>query len=114
MRTLARDDAGEFPKDARTRCGLHQHPHAAPYVHRSHQAHDSLSAFTLRWKPLDFDISLIRGDEKALPVERVEHFRNVASEIVTLRSMGAFELAEGKITHWRDYFDPRESAQLAG
>ena len=36
--------------------------------------------------------------------ERIDRFRRGARWI-TVPVMGAFEVADGKITHWRDYFD---------
>ena len=36
--------------------------------------------------------------------ERIDRFRRGADRIV-VPVMGAFEVADGRITHWRDYFD---------
>ena len=36
--------------------------------------------------------------------ERTDSF-HIGDSIVSMRVMGAFELADGKITAWRDYFD---------
>ena len=36
--------------------------------------------------------------------ERSDRFQ-IGTHTITLRVMGVFELADGKITHWRDYFD---------
>ncbi len=80
------------------------------------QAYDFLMPFMSKWEAVDFTLPLIRGDETAVLVERVERFRKKSGDApdVVLRSMGAFELKDGMVTHWRDYFDPRESAALAG
>lgn len=80
------------------------------------QAFDFLQGFMGKWEAVEFSLLLVRGDEDAVLVERVERFRQRSGEgaEVTLRSMGAFELRDGKITHWRDYFDPREASALAG
>lgn len=75
---------------------------------------DFLRAFMGKWMAIEFTLTLIRGDRDAVLVERLERFRPRSGEgaEVQLRSMGAFELRDGKITQWRDYFDPRESAAL--
>lgn len=39
--------------------------------------------------------------------ERTDTFR-MADHTITMRVMGVFELADGKITAWRDYFDLNE------
>jgi limonene-1,2-epoxide hydrolase len=80
------------------------------------QAYDFLMAMMARWEAVELAMPLIRGDGDAVLVERVERFRKRSGDApdVVLRSMGAFELCDGKITHWRDYFDPREAAALAG
>ncbi len=80
------------------------------------QAYDFLMAMMQRWEAVEFTLPLVRGDSSAVMVERVERFRrrSGAGEDVVLRSMGAFELRDGMITHWRDYFDPKEAAALAG
>jgi limonene-1,2-epoxide hydrolase len=36
--------------------------------------------------------------------ERIDRFRRGADRII-VPVMGTFEVADGKITHWRDYFD---------
>jgi limonene-1,2-epoxide hydrolase len=55
------------------------------------------------------DISHIVAEGSVVMVERVDHF--VGSErTIDLPVVGVFEVHEGKITAWRDYFD---SAQLA-
>lgn len=37
--------------------------------------------------------------------ERVDHLTPRGGNTISLPVMGAFELADGKITAWRDYFD---------
>jgi len=55
------------------------------------------------------DIGHIVADGPVVMVERIDHF--VGSEpTIILPVVGVFEVREGKITAWRDYFD---SAQLA-
>ena len=79
-------------------------------------AYDALHAFAEKWEAVELSLPLVRGDRHAVLVERVERFRKRTGEgsVVVLRSMGAFELREGKIAHWRDYYDPRETLPFAG
>jgi len=59
----------------------------------------------------DWDIGLevvsIVGDADTVIAERVEHFRNKtnAVEPFDLPVVGVFEIADGKIKAWRDYWD---------
>ncbi|MGH3970814.1 MAG: limonene-1,2-epoxide hydrolase family protein [Mycobacterium sp.] len=56
------------------------------------------------------DIRHIVAEGHIVMVERVDHF--VGSErTIAIPIVGVFEVREGKITAWRDYFD---SAHLAG
>lgn len=56
-----------------------------------------------------------QGDAATVLTERLETFRSKASpaKVVELHVMGAFEIRDGKIAHWRDYFDLKGSAALA-
>ena len=46
--------------------------------------------------------------------ERVDHLLDAAGgTIMSARCMGAFELADGKITAWRDFFEPVADAVAA-
>ena len=80
------------------------------------QTFDFLQGFIGKWSAVELSLRLIRGDRDAVLVERSERFRKRSGEgcEIVLRSMGAFELRDGKIAQWRDYFDPRESQALAG
>lgn len=47
----------------------------------------------------------VEGDQ--VLTERVDRLlTSTGDPVVTLRVMGIFQLADGKITAWRDYFDP--------
>ena len=49
----------------------------------------------------------VRNDATPVMAERVEHFRNKtnAVEPFDLPVVGVFEIADGKIKAWRDYWD---------
>ena len=59
----------------------------------------------------DWDIGLdvvsIVGDADTVIAERVEHFRNKTNAVkpFDLAVVGVFEVADGKIKAWRDYWD---------
>lgn len=69
----------------------------------------TLAAFMMMGGHVRVDISHIVAEGPVVMVERVDHF--VGSErTIALPVVGVFEVHDGKITAWRDYFD---SAQLA-
>jgi limonene-1,2-epoxide hydrolase len=80
------------------------------------QAHKALSAFADRLGWAELSLINIRGDREVVLTERIERFRTKANPdaIIELPVMGAFELRDGRIAHWRDYFDTRQSAALTG
>lgn len=55
----------------------------------------------------DADTLSIAVEGNRVLTERVDRLLTSKGEpVVTLRVMGIFELADGKIAAWRDYFDP--------
>lgn len=49
-------------------------------------------------------VSAVTGDK--VLTERIDHLVNAAGETtLSIRVMGIFAVADGKITEWRDYFD---------
>ena len=55
----------------------------------------------------DVDMLCIVADRARVLTERVDRLLTAAGEpVVSIRVMGIFELADGKIAAWRDYFDP--------
>lgn len=79
------------------------------------QTFDLIDKFVAPWK-LELQLLHIRGDNNVVLTERLERFEKKAGNgvIVELHVMGAFELRDGKISHWRDYFDSKESQPLLG
>lgn len=78
------------------------------------QSYELIAAFVSAWD-LDVRILHIQGDDKVVLTERLERFcsKTTPGKVVELHVMGAFELRDGKIAHWRDYFDSKESAALS-
>lgn len=56
---------------------------------------------------LPWEIRHIVADGEVVTVERVDHFR-VGKVHVSVPCMGIFELHEGKIAAWRDYWDLKQ------
>lgn len=79
------------------------------------QAYDLISAFSAPWT-IEMKVLHICGGDNVVLTERVERFESKTGNgvVVNLHTMGAFELKNGKIIHWRDYFDSRESQPLTG
>lgn len=60
---------------------------------------------------LEFRMLAIATDGDTVLTERVDVFETGGTE-VSLPVMGAFDVAEGRITSWRDYFDVGQAARL--
>ncbi|MBS0385397.1 MAG: nuclear transport factor 2 family protein [Proteobacteria bacterium] len=70
--------------------------------------HESLrrfiQAFLKDWSETSWDIRTILASGDLVMVERLDRTR-VGDKAVDLPCCGVFELKDGKITAWRDYFD---------
>lgn len=60
-----------------------------------------------------FEIKKIVADGDVVLTERVDTFQ-MGEKTVALEVMGAFELRDGKIAAWRDYFDMASWTKQAG
>jgi limonene-1,2-epoxide hydrolase len=72
------------------------------------QGHEAIRAFiagfTAGWDQIAFEVLHAVVDGNVVMTERVDHF--VSSErTISLPVMGIFEISDGLITAWRDYFD---------
>lgn len=69
-------------------------------------AHVVLSTMGAKW---DIDLRMVNlvGDDRVVMTERTEHFtrKDGSREPFVLPVMGVFELRDGKVTAWRDYFE---------
>ena len=67
-----------------------------------------------KMKALPWEIRNIVADRDLVMTERVDHFI-VGEKTVSVPCMGVFELRDGKIAAWRDYWDLRQfEAQVQG
>ena len=69
-------------------------------------AHAVLSTVARKW---DVDLTVVNlvGDDRVVMTERTEHFtrKDGSREPFVLPVMGVFELRDGKVVAWRDYFE---------
>jgi limonene-1,2-epoxide hydrolase len=72
----------------------------------------ALAGFTTGVESIEFRVEAIAADGGTVLTERVDVFRLPGKEIA-LPVMGTFEVVDGKIAAWRDYFDMNQfMAQL--
>ncbi len=64
----------------------------------------TIATFTTGWDRVDFAIRNILADGRFVMTERVDRFFS-SERVVELPVMGIFEVDDGLITAWRDYFD---------
>jgi len=62
---------------------------------------------------IDFRVINIAANGPVVMTERVDHFR-VPGKSFELQVMGTFEITDGKISAWRDYFDQSQFASRMG
>jgi limonene-1,2-epoxide hydrolase len=69
-------------------------------------AHAVLSTMGRKWE-IDLTIVNLVGDDHVVMTERTEHFarRDGSRDSFVLPVMGVFEVRDGKVTAWRDYFE---------
>jgi limonene-1,2-epoxide hydrolase len=57
---------------------------------------------------LPIEVLAISSNGNTVLTERVDHFQTAdGTKFATLPLMGVLEVRDGKISAWRDYFDPR-------
>jgi limonene-1,2-epoxide hydrolase len=79
------------------------------------EAHALLSRMQEAWN-IDLEVLSIAAGGASVLTERIERFRHKAGkrDDCDLPVMGAFELKDGKITAWRDYFEMSHAKALMG
>lgn len=63
-----------------------------------------ISGFIANWDKTDWEVISVMADGDLVAVERVDR-TVVGDKTVELPCFGIFEMREGKIAVWRDYFD---------
>jgi limonene-1,2-epoxide hydrolase len=79
------------------------------------EAHDILSRSRERWD-IKLDLLNITATGDVVMAERMEHFKHLKGTRPScdLPVMGVFEMRDGKIAAWRDYFEMSQAAPLMG
>jgi limonene-1,2-epoxide hydrolase len=74
----------------------------------------TIEGFTAGVESIEFRVDHIVGEGDVVLTERVDIF-SLPAKAISLPVMGTFEVRDGKITAWRDYFDMNQfMSQLAG
>jgi len=74
----------------------------------------TIAGFTAGIDKIEFEVRHAVADGPIVLTERVDHFHS-PGKVISLPVMGVFEVADGKIAAWRDYFDLNQfMSQLAG
>jgi limonene-1,2-epoxide hydrolase len=65
-----------------------------------------LSTMGAKWD-IDLEVVNLVGDDRVVMTERNEHFvrRDGSRDPFVLPVVGVFELRDGKVAAWRDYFE---------
>lgn len=68
---------------------------------------DTLQRGAQRMTALSWEILHIIADGNVVMTERIDHFL-IANNPIRVPCMGIFELRDGKISAWRDYWDAKQ------
>jgi limonene-1,2-epoxide hydrolase len=90
--------AGYFTDD-----GCYHNMPVGPVAGRD-QVRDMIAAFTAEWTSTQWDLLNIVGSGDVVMAERLDRTR-AGDKAVDLPCTGVFEMENGKIKVWRDYFD---------
>jgi limonene-1,2-epoxide hydrolase len=90
--------AGYFTED-----GIYHNMPAGPVKGRQ-QIEQFIRGFTASWTETDWEILTLAETGNVVVAERVDRTR-AGDKSVELPCMGVFEIRDGKIACWRDYFD---------
>jgi limonene-1,2-epoxide hydrolase len=74
---------------------------------------NTIASFTAGVEGIEFRVINIAGDGPVVMTERVDVFK-LPDKSIELPVMGTFEVADGKITAWRDYFDMNQFTSQMG
>ncbi len=83
--------------------GIYHNMPARPVIGRE-QVRAFIAGFTGPWTETDWEILNLVHEGDLVMVERIDRTR-AGDKGVDLPCFGVFEMAEGKIKVWRDYFD---------
>lgn len=69
------------------------------------QIRTTVEGFTAGVESIEFRVDAIAADGGTVLTERVDVFRFPGGHTIELPVMGTFEVVDGRIAAWRDYFD---------
>jgi limonene-1,2-epoxide hydrolase len=84
----------------------------APVTGRDEIA-STIASFTTGVEGIEFRVINIAGDGPLVMTERVDVFK-LPDKAIELPVMGTFEVRDGKIAAWRDYFDMNQFTSQMG
>lgn len=90
--------AGYFTDD-----GVYHNIPTAPVSGRD-AVREFIAGFTANWTGTDWEILTLMADGDTVVCERIDRTQTKAGD-VDLPCVGVFEMQDGKIRVWRDYFD---------
>jgi limonene-1,2-epoxide hydrolase len=64
-----------------------------------------INSFTATWKETNWDIINIVSENNIVIAERLDRTQTTDDKTIELPCVGVFEMENGKIKLWRDYFD---------
>ncbi|RDH78225.1 limonene-1,2-epoxide hydrolase [Mycolicibacterium moriokaense] len=64
-----------------------------------------IAGFTARFEGIDFQVHRQVSDGNVVMNERTDVMRRAGAEPISLPVTGVFEIEDGRIKAWRDYFD---------
>ena len=74
----------------------------------------TIAGFTAGVDKVEFEVRHAVAGDGVVMTERIDHF-HTSDKVISLPVMGVFEVTDGKIAAWRDYFDLNQfMSQLAG
>lgn len=97
--------AAMFSEDAVYLNGPHEPVHGRAAIEAT------ISGFMAMGGEVTVDMVNLLADERIVMTERIDHFV-LAGQTYSLPVMGVFEVDDGRITAWRDYFDLNEFTSL--
>jgi limonene-1,2-epoxide hydrolase len=62
---------------------------------------------------IEFEVHHLASDGSTVLVERTDHITS-NGRTASLRCAGAFDVVDGKITAWREYFDTAQADAISG
>ncbi|MGK9055384.1 limonene-1,2-epoxide hydrolase family protein [Neorhizobium petrolearium] len=78
------------------------------------EAADFARAFPVSFDHMRIEDLILSGAGDRVYAERTDYFcKKDGTVVLTVRALGVLEVKEGKIAHWRDYFDTAGFASAA-